>query len=94
MQRNHRLSPGAAIEIRVHHVADDRTGADDRHFHDEVVEVRRLQPRQRRHLRARLDLEDADRVGLLQQLVDGGVVRRQMGEIETGFGLWAFGVGS
>ena len=51
--------------------------------HDEVVEVRRLQPRQRRHLRARLDLEDADGVGLLQQLVDGGVVGRNVREVEA-----------
>ena len=56
--------------------------------------MRRLQPRQRRHLRARLDLEDADRVGLLQQLVDGGVIGRQMREIESGSGLGTLARGS
>ena len=76
VQRHHRLPSGAAIQIRMHHVADDRPGADDGDLHDQVVEVRRLQPRQRRHLRARLDLEDADGVGLRQHLVDVGVIRR------------------
>ena len=65
----------------MHHLPDDRPGPDDRHLHDEVVELLRLQPRQRRHLRARLDLEDADRVGLAEHLVDGRVLR-QMREID------------
>ena len=39
-------------------------------------------PRQRRHLRARLDLKHADGVGLLQHPVDGGIVGRQMREID------------
>ena len=54
----------------MHHLPDDRPRPDDRHLHDEVVEHHRLQPRQRRHLRARLDLEHADRVGLAEHLVD------------------------
>ena len=32
MQRHHRLPPGAAIQIRMHHLPDDRPGADDRHL--------------------------------------------------------------
>ena len=32
MQRHHRLPARAAIQIRMHHVADDRPGADDRHL--------------------------------------------------------------
>ncbi len=32
MQRHDRLPPGAAIQIRMHHVADDRPGTDDRHL--------------------------------------------------------------
>ena len=39
VQRHHRLAPGAAIEIRVHHLPDDRARADDRHLHHEVVEA-------------------------------------------------------
>ena len=39
-------------------------GPDDRDLDDEVVEGLRLHPRQHRHLRAALDLEDADGVAL------------------------------
>jgi hypothetical protein len=38
----------------------------------------RFQARQHRHLRARLDLEDADRIGTLQHLVGRAVVRRDV----------------
>ncbi len=57
-----RLAPLPPVEVRVHHLADDRAGADDRHLDDEVVEARRAHARQRRHLRPALDLEDADGV--------------------------------
>jgi hypothetical protein len=67
----------------MHHVADDRPGTDDRHFHDEVVKARWLEPRQGGHLRPRLHLEDADGVGLLQQVVDERVVGRDVREIEA-----------
>ena len=76
MRIRDRFASGAAIQIRVHHLSDNRSRADDRHLHDDVVEPRRLQPRQRRHLRTRLDLEDANRVGLAQHLVDGRIVLR------------------
>jgi len=58
----------------VHHLPDDRSGADDRDLDDDVVEGGRLEPGQRRHLRAGFDLEDADRVGGLQHLVDRRIV--------------------
>jgi hypothetical protein len=57
MRIDDRLAAGAPIQIRMHHLPDDRPRADDRNLHDKVVETRRLQPRQRRHLRARFDLE-------------------------------------
>ena len=47
----------------MHHAALDRAGAHDRDFDDEIVEILRLEPRQHRHLRAALDLEDADGIG-------------------------------
>ena len=62
------------------HVALDRPGADDRHLDDEVVEIRRPEPRQHRHLRAALDLEHADRVGALDHRVDASLFRRDRGE--------------
>ena len=41
MQRLHRLPTSTAIQIRMHHLADDRPRTDDRHLHDEVVEADR-----------------------------------------------------
>ena len=40
-----RLAAGAAVQVRVHHLADDRARADDRDLDDEVVEGARLHPR-------------------------------------------------
>ena len=76
------LAAGAAVQVGMHHLADDRAGADDRDLDDEVVEVRGLQPRERRHLRAALDLEDADRVGAAHHRVGLGVVGRELREID------------
>jgi len=47
-----------------------RRRRNDRHLDHDVVERARLDARQRRHLRARLHLEDADGVGLAQEVVD------------------------
>ena len=66
----------------MHHVALDGTGPHDRHLDDEIIERRRLQPRQHRHLRAALDLECAERVGLLDHGVRGLVFGRNAREIE------------
>ena len=57
----------------MHHAALDRPRAHDRDLDDEIVEAGRLQPRQHRLLRARLDLEYADRIGALAHRVDRGV---------------------
>ena len=82
MRIGDRLPSGAPVQIRMHHLPDDRPGTDDRHLHDDVVEAGRLETRQRRHLRARLDLKDADRVGLAQHAIHGRIVLRQMREID------------
>ncbi len=82
MRIAHRRLAAAARQIRVHHAADDRSRPDDGHLDDQIVEVLGPQPRQRRHLRARLHLEHADRVGLLEQPVDLGIVGRQMRQIQ------------
>ena len=66
----------------MHHVALDRTGPDDRHLDDEIVEGPRLHPRQHRHLRAAFDLEGAERVGLADHRVGARVLRRDGREIE------------
>ena len=52
----------------MHHVALDRAGADDRDLDGDVVEIPRLHPRQHAHLRAALDLKDAERIGLADHL--------------------------
>jgi hypothetical protein len=68
----------------MHHVALDRTGADDRDLYHEVVETARAHPRQEVHLRPAFDLEDAKRVGPAQHVVDGRVLGRQRGERVVG----------
>ena len=67
----------------MHHAAGDRTRADDGDLDDEIVEAGRRVARQRGHLRAALDLEDADRVGGAQHGVDLRVVGRQMREVDA-----------
>ena len=57
-------------------LALDRPRPDERDLDRQVVEVLRPRAQQALHLRAALDLEVADRVGLLDLLVDGLVVER------------------
>ena len=72
----------AAAEIGVDHVALNGAGSDDRDFDDQVVEGSRLQTRQHRHLRPALDLEDPDRVGVANHVVDGGILGGDGVELE------------
>ena len=60
----------------MHHVPLDRSRANDRNFHDQVVELARPQARQHVHLRPALDLENADRIPLAEHVVDSGVFLR------------------
>jgi hypothetical protein len=78
------LLAGAAAQVRVHHPARDRPGPHDRHLDDEVVERRGTQARQHRHLRAALDLEDAERVGAPDHRVGRLVLRGQRRERQVG----------
>ena len=70
MEVGDRLLAVAPADVRVHRPALDRARPDQRHLDDEVVELPRLEPGQRGHLRPRLDLEHADGVGPAQHLVD------------------------
>ena len=65
----------AATDVGMNRAALDRPGTDQRDFDDKVVEFTRPQAGQRRHLRTRLDLEHADRVGGAQHVVDGLFLR-------------------
>ena len=71
----------APPDVGMHRVALDRPGPDQRDLDGEVVEVARLQPRQRRHLRPRLDLEHADRVGGAEHVVDARRLLRDRVEV-------------
>src|SRR3546814_15515527 len=61
------------------HVTLDRPGADDRDLDHQVVEAFGLDARQHRHLRPALDLEDAQRIGLLYHAIDGGIIILHVG---------------
>ena len=70
-----------ATDVGMDRVALDRSGPDDRHLDDQVVERLRPGAWQGLHLRPGLDLEHADRVRFAAQLVDRGVVQRQLVEV-------------
>ena len=74
--------PLAALDVRVDRPADDRPRADDRHLDRDVVEVLGPRAPQRAHLRARLDLKDPGRVGVLDALVRRGVVVGDPAEVD------------
>ena len=78
-----RLRALAPAQVGMHHVALDRAGPDDRDLDDEIVEGPRLDPRQHRHLRAALDLERAERVGLADHRVGARILGRDGREIEV-----------
>src|SRR3546814_16017391 len=64
------------------HVTLDRPGADDRDLDHQIVEAFGLDARQHRHLRPALDLEDAQRIGLLYHAIDGGIIILQVGHAD------------
>ena len=66
----------------MHHIALNRSRPNDRHFNHNVVKTFRFHPRQRGHLRAALDLENADRIGLLHDLKGGRIILRDVRKIE------------
>lgn len=70
MQVGHVFLARAAADVRMHRPAlHGGARPDERDLDDEVVVFARLQPGERAHLRARLDLEHADRVGPAQHVV-------------------------
>ncbi len=68
----------------MHHVALDGPRAHDRHLDDEVVEAARPHPGQEVHLGAGFHLEDAQRIGGAEHVVDRGVLGREGGERVAG----------
>ena len=79
---DHRFFAVAAAQVRVHHVSLNRAGAYQRHFNHQIVETARLVTRQRVHLRPRLHLEHADRVGPANQVIHPGVIMQERRHIQ------------
>src|SRR5918993_79928 len=82
MHAGGRFESLSAAKVGVQHLADDGSGSDDRDLNDDVVEASRAQARERGHLRAALHLEEPDRVGFLERVVDLLIVLRKMREID------------
>ncbi len=72
----------AAIKIRMDHFADNWPGPDYRDFDHQIVKPLGLHSRQGCHLRAALDLENADRVGAPKHRVHRGIVGWKMRQID------------
>ena len=71
-----RIDALAPTQVRVHHVALNRPGANDGDFDDQVVIASRLEPGQHRHLCPAFNLKHADGVGVADHGVHGGVFER------------------
>ena len=67
------LQPGFAAQVGVHHIALNRAGPNDGDLDHQVIKTGGFQSRQHRHLCARLDLKDTQRIGFLQHSVGGGI---------------------
>ena len=76
------MSALAPFHVGVHHLPDDRSGADDRDLHNEVIKLVRVVARERGHLGARFHLEETDGIGGLERLVDLGVIVRNLRDVD------------
>ena len=72
----------AVVDERVHRAALDRAGPDERDLDRQVLEVLGPGAQERLHLRAALDLEDADGVRALDLRVDGLVLQRDPRQVD------------
>src|SRR6185369_1451967 len=72
----------ASGNIRTKHLTDDRPRTDDGDLHDEIVKILRFRTRQKLYLRAALDLEHPDRVGVLQRLVNEWIIVRNFSKLD------------
>jgi hypothetical protein len=77
-----RLDLFAPAQIGMHHAALDRARAHDGDLDHQVIEAARLHARQHGHLRARFDLEHAQRVGVADHVVDRRVLGRHVAHRE------------
>src|SRR5580704_1305354 len=82
MQRNNLFFTGASSQVRVHHFSNDGSRPDERDLNHEVVEVFWLEPWKCRHLGAAFHLEHADRIALLQRLINQLIVLWKFSEVD------------
>src|SRR3984885_12771222 len=82
MRINQYLSSLPAHQIRIYHLSDNWSGANNGYLYHNVVEVCGMKPRETGHLSAALDLKHADGIGFLQGAIDRSVVRRQLRQID------------
>ena len=71
------LTSRSPPQVGVDRAPLDRAGAYEGNLHDDVVEAPRFETGKRVHLRARLHLKDANRVGCAQQVVDPRILLRK-----------------
>src|SRR5580704_4463717 len=75
------LTPLAALQIGMNHLADNRPWPDDADLHDDVVKAGGTHTRQEGHLRAALDLKHAHGVGFLQRVIENRIIGRQAAQV-------------
>ena len=73
-----RLKTLPAFQKRIHHLAHNGSGADDRDLNHDVVEAFRTIARKSRHLRAALYLKESNCVRLLKSLIDLRIILRKL----------------
>ena len=66
----------------MHHVALDWAGPNNRHFNHDIIKTFRFHARQRRHLRATLDLENANGVCALHNCKSRRIIFWNVSQIE------------
>ncbi len=74
--------PLAMLDIGFHRAADDRSRAHDGHLHDQILQLFRPGAGEHLDLGAAFDLEDADRVALVDHLVDQRVLEVDAAQID------------
>ena len=70
MQVGHRIITTATANIGIYGIALNGTGANERHFNNDVVKGTWLDSRQCGHLSTGFHLEDPNGVGLAEEVVD------------------------
>ena len=72
--------PSAALEIGMHHIALNRPRAHNRNLDHQIIKLARFEARQHIHLRAALDLKNAERIPLAQHRIGFRILARDSRE--------------